>query len=205
MSYIFWKLRISSFTWLFPGKVTPGVNLVNPPTSRYHQWGIVWTMIALLCHTSYKSLHFYLFLLWEMKPNKSIRTSAVTAFWQIFSALISKPLSNGVGKAALQPRKADLGRAQIKLNPSLVFMMFLWPLVLPILMDRTVRCAKPHPTRRSNSVHPTYSTTVLHPSIGKPLNKKNGKKRGHCPLWATPPPLNGSKGDICCLITDKSA
>ena len=57
----------------------------------------------------YKSLHFYLFLLW-MKPNKSIRTSAVTAFWQIFSALISKPLSNWVGKAAIQTRKANLVR-----------------------------------------------------------------------------------------------
>ena len=34
--------------------------------------------------------------------------------------------------------------------------------------------------------------------------KKNGKKRGHCPFLATSP-LNGSKGDICCLITDKSA
>ena len=37
-----------------------------------------------------------------------------------------------------------------------------------------------------------------------PEEEKNGKKRGHCPLLATPP-LNGSKGDICCLITDKSA
>ena len=41
-------------------------------------------------------------------------------------------------------------------------------------------------------------------SLGKLSLKKNGKKRGHCPLLATPP-LNGSKGDICCLITDKSA
>ena len=24
-------------------------------------------------------------------------------------------------------------------------------------------------------------------SLGKPLNKKNGKKSWHCPLWATPP------------------
>ena len=41
--------------------------------------------------------------------------------------------------------------------------------------------------------------------LGTLFCKKNGKKRGHCPLLATPPPLNGSKGDICCLITDKSA
>ena len=25
------------------------------------------------------------------------------------------------------------------------------------------------------------------PNLGKPPSKKNGKKRGHCPLWATPP------------------
>ena len=40
-------------------------------------------------------------------------------------------------------------------------------------------------------------------SLREALLKKNGKRRGHCPLLATPP-LNGSKGDICCLITDKS-
>ena len=34
--------------------------------------------------------------------------------------------------------------------------------------------------------------------------EKNGKKGDIVPFWR-PPPLNGSKGDICCLITDKSA
>ena len=34
------------------------------------------------------------------------------------------------------------------------------------------------------------------------LLEKTVKKRGHRPFLATPP-LNGSKGDICCLITDK--
>ena len=40
--------------------------------------------------------------------------------------------------------------------------------------------------------------------LGKLSYKKNDEKRGHCPLWANLP-LNGSKGDICRLITDKSA
>ena len=34
--------------------------------------------------------------------------------------------------------------------------------------------------------------------------KKTVKKGDMSPL-GNPPPLNGSKGDICCLITDKSA
>ena len=34
--------------------------------------------------------------------------------------------------------------------------------------------------------------------------KKNGKKKGTLSPFGDPP-LNGSKGDICCLITDKSA
>ena len=34
--------------------------------------------------------------------------------------------------------------------------------------------------------------------------KKTGKKGDIVP-FGRPPPLNGSKGDICCLITDKSA
>ena len=46
----------------------------------------------------------------------------------------------------------------------------------------------------------TYERDIL----GKPPNKKNGKKRGHIPFGQTPP-LNGSKGDICYLITEKSA
>ena len=36
------------------------------------------------------------------------------------------------------------------------------------------------------------------------LKKKTVKKGDIVPFWR-PPPLNGSKGDICCLITDKSA
>ena len=40
--------------------------------------------------------------------------------------------------------------------------------------------------------------------LGKPSSKKNGKKGDIVP-FGQPPPLNGSKGDICCLITDKSA
>ena len=34
---------------------------------------------------------------------------------------------------------------------------------------------------------------------GSPAIRKTVKKRGHCPRSATPPPLNGQKGDICCL------
>ena len=34
--------------------------------------------------------------------------------------------------------------------------------------------------------------------------KKPVKKGDIVPFWAIPP-LNGSKGDICCLITDKNA
>ena len=53
----------------------------------------------------------------------------------------------------------------------------------------------------------TMTLTVLTTKkchLGKPPNKKNGKKkRTLSPLGN--PPLNGSKGDICCLITDKSA
>ena len=41
-------------------------------------------------------------------------------------------------------------------------------------------------------------------NLGKPCNKKNGKKGGHCPLSATPP-LNGQKGDICCLKKERKS
>ena len=40
--------------------------------------------------------------------------------------------------------------------------------------------------------------------LGKLSYKKNGKKGDIVP-FGRPPPINGSKGDICCLITDKSA
>ena len=39
---------------------------------------------------------------------------------------------------------------------------------------------------------------------GSSHEKKTVKKGDIVPFWR-PPPLNGSKGDICCLITDKSA
>ena len=39
---------------------------------------------------------------------------------------------------------------------------------------------------------------------GRSPKKKTVKKGDIVPFWR-PPPLNGSKGDICCLITDKSA
>ena len=39
---------------------------------------------------------------------------------------------------------------------------------------------------------------------GSSHGKKTVKKGDIVPFWR-PPPLNGSKGDICCLITDKSA
>ena len=39
---------------------------------------------------------------------------------------------------------------------------------------------------------------------GRSPFKKTVKKGDIVPFWR-PPPLNGSKGDICCLITDKSA
>ena len=39
---------------------------------------------------------------------------------------------------------------------------------------------------------------------GRSHLKKTVKKGDIGPFWR-PPPLNGSKGDICCLITDKSA
>ena len=32
--------------------------------------------------------------------------------------------------------------------------------------------------------------------LGKPSYKKNGKKRGHCPLWATPPPKRVKRGHL---------
>ena len=40
--------------------------------------------------------------------------------------------------------------------------------------------------------------------MGRSHLKKTVKKGDIVPFWR-PPPLNGSKGDICCLITDKSA
>ena len=35
-----------------------------------------------------------------------------------------------------------------------------------------------------------------HPSLGKLSWKKNGKKRGHCPLLATPPPKRVKRGHL---------
>ena len=37
-----------------------------------------------------------------------------------------------------------------------------------------------------------YSTFIL----GKLSFKKNGKKRGHCPLWAIPPPKRVKRGHL---------
>ena len=42
-------------------------------------------------------------------------------------------------------------------------------------------------------------------SKGSSHGKKTVKKGEFSPFGRPPPPLNGSKGDICCLITDKSA
>ena len=33
-------------------------------------------------------------------------------------------------------------------------------------------------------------------SLGKPSYKKNGKKSGQCPLWATPPPKRVKSGHL---------
>ena len=40
---------------------------------------------------------------------------------------------------------------------------------------------------------------------GRSPKKKKRLKKGTLSPFGDPPPLNGSKGDICCLITDKSA
>ena len=41
--------------------------------------------------------------------------------------------------------------------------------------------------------------------LGKLSYKKKRRKKGTLSPLGDPPPLNGSKGDICRLITDKSA
>ena len=41
-----------------------------------------------------------------------------------------------------------------------------------------------------------YTTAVRRGSLGKPSRKKNGKKRGHCPLWANPPPKRVKRGHL---------
>ena len=50
----------------------------------------------------------------------------------------------------------------------------------------------------------TPFTTTNTNTKGRSPFKKTVKKGDIVPFWR-PPALNGSKGDICCLITDKSA
>ena len=49
-----------------------------------------------------------------------------------------------------------------------------------------------------------YFGMIFRNSKGRSPKKKMVKKGDIVPFWR-PPPLNGSKGDICCLITDKGA
>ena len=49
-----------------------------------------------------------------------------------------------------------------------------------------------------------FGTIVTSGSKGSYPTKKTVKKGDIVPFWR-PPPLNGSKGDICRLITEKSA
>ena len=55
---------------------------------------------------------------------------------------------------------------------------------------------------RKEFVQPALSSAAL----GKPRYKKNGKKKVTLsPFGEPPPPLNGQKGDICCLKKERKS
>ena len=57
---------------------------------------------------------------------------------------------------------------------------------------------------KENLSKKNYHRELIKENLGKPRYKKDGKKRWHCPLSATPP-LNRQKGDICCLKKERKS